>query len=68
MEGGWKTPPPPCYNETKKPSAYRVKTNLQSKFKEIWRTKTTEMSKLSFYRQHKIVHKFEEYLTLLENS
>ena len=27
MEGGWKTPPPPpqCYNETKKPSAYRVK-------------------------------------------
>ena len=28
MEGGWKTPPPPqCYNETKKPSAYRVKTN-----------------------------------------
>ena len=27
MEGGCKTPPPPqCYNETKKPSAYRVKT------------------------------------------
>ena len=25
------------------------------------------MSKLSFYRQHKINHKFEEYLTLLEN-
>ena len=28
MEGGWNTPPPPppqCYNETKKPSAYRVK-------------------------------------------
>ena len=25
------------------------------------------MSKLSFYRQHKIDHKFEEYLTLLEN-
>ena len=28
MEGGWKTPSPPlpqCYNETKKPSAYRVK-------------------------------------------
>ena len=28
MEGGWKThppPPPQCYNETKKPSAYRVK-------------------------------------------
>ena len=27
MEGGWKTPPPApqCYNETKKPSAYRVK-------------------------------------------
>ena len=24
------------------------------------------MSKLSFYRQHKINHKFEEYLTLLE--
>ena len=25
MEGGWKTPPlPQCYNETKKPSAYRV--------------------------------------------
>ena len=25
MEWGWKTPPPPqCYNETKKPSAYRV--------------------------------------------
>ena len=24
-KGGWKTPPPPqCYNETKKPSAYRV--------------------------------------------
>ena len=26
MEGGGKHPPPPqCYNETKKPSAYRVK-------------------------------------------
>ena len=25
------------------------------------------MSKLSFYRQHKINHKFEEYLTLLKN-
>ena len=44
-----------------------LKTKLQSKFKEIWSTKTTEMSKLSFYRQHKINHKFEEYLTLLEN-
>ena len=44
-----------------------LKTNLQSKFKEIWSTKTTKMSKLSFYRQHKINHKFEEYLTLLEN-
>ena len=30
MEGGWKTPPPPqCYNETKKPCAYRVKTHKQ---------------------------------------
>ena len=27
MEGGWKTPPQ-CYNETKKPSAYRVKTEV----------------------------------------
>ena len=44
-----------------------LKTKLQSKFKEIWSTKTTEMSKLSFYTQHKINHKFEEYLTLLEN-
>ena len=44
-----------------------LKTNLQSKFKEIWSTKTNEMSKLSFYRQHKINHKFEKYLTLLEN-
>ena len=27
MKGGWKPPPPPpqCYNETKKPSACRVK-------------------------------------------
>ena len=24
MEGGW-NPPPQCYNEMKKPSAYRVK-------------------------------------------
>ena len=39
-----------------------LKTKLQSKFKEIWSTKTTEMSKPSFYRQHKINHKFEEYL------
>ena len=37
-----------------------LKTKLQSKFKEIWSTKTTEMSNLSFYRQHKINHKFEE--------
>ena len=44
-----------------------LKTKLRSKFKEIWITKTTEMSKLNFYRQHKINHKFEEYLTLLEN-
>ena len=44
-----------------------LKTKLQSKFKEIWSTKTTEMNKLSFYRQHKINHKFGEYLTLLEN-
>ena len=44
-----------------------LKTKLQSKFKEIWSTKRTEMSKLSFYRQHKISHKFGEYLTLLEN-
>ena len=44
-----------------------LKTKLQSKFKEIWSTKITEMSKLSFYRQHKINHKFEDYLTLLEN-
>ena len=44
-----------------------LKTKLQSKFKEVWSTKTTEMSQLSFYRQHKINHKFEEYLTLLEN-
>ena len=44
-----------------------LKTKLQSKFKEIWSTKTSEMSKLSFYRQHKINHKFEEYITLLEN-
>ena len=31
MEGGWKTPPPPpqCYNETKKPSAYRVNAVFQ---------------------------------------
>ena len=43
------------------------KTKLQSKFEEIWSTKTTEMSKPSFYRQHKRNHKFEEYLTLLEN-
>ena len=39
MEGGWKTPPPPpqCYNETKKPSAYRVNispSNPQSL--QIW--------------------------------
>ena len=45
-----------------------LKTKLQSKFKEIWSTKTTKKSKLSFYRQHKINHKFEEYLTILENS
>ena len=44
-----------------------LKTKLQSKFKEIWSTKTTEMSKLSFYRQHKVNHKFEEHFTLLEN-
>ena len=44
-----------------------LKTKLQSKFKEIWSTKTIEMSNLSFYRQHKINHKFEEYLALLEN-
>ena len=29
MEGGWKTPPQ-CYNETKKPSAYRVKGHAKS--------------------------------------
>ena len=46
-----------------------LRTKLQSRFKEIWSTKATEMSKLSFYRQHKINHEFEEYLTLelLEN-
>ena len=44
-----------------------LKTKLQSTFKEIYSTKTTEMSKLSFYRQQKINHKFEGYLTLLEN-
>ena len=33
MEGGWKTPPPPqCYNETKKPSAYRVKCHIMRSF------------------------------------
>ena len=30
-----------------------LKTKLQPKFKEIWSTKTTEISKLSFYRQQK---------------
>ena len=44
-----------------------LKTKLQSKFKEIWSIKTTEMSKPSFYRQHKVNHKFEGYLTFLEN-
>ena len=44
-----------------------LKTKLQSKFKDIRSTKTTEMSKLSFYKQHRINHKFEEYLTFLEN-
>ena len=44
-----------------------LKTKLQSKFKEIWSTKATVMNKLSFYRQHMINHKFEDYLTLLEN-
>ena len=44
-----------------------LKTKLQSKFKEICSTKLTEMSKLRFYRQHKINNKFEEYPILLEN-
>ena len=44
-----------------------LKTKLQSKFKEIWSTKTTVVNKLSFYRQHIINHKFEEYVILLEN-
>ena len=37
MQGGWKTPPQ-CYNETKKPSAYRVK--LKSRYAiliKIWK-------------------------------
>ena len=34
MEGGWKTPPPQCYNETKKPSAYRVKLRINAGNKE----------------------------------
>ena len=35
MEGGWKTPPPPpqCYNETKKPSAYRVNLEKRNRAK-----------------------------------
>ena len=28
MEGGGTPPPPQCYNEIKKPSAYRVNANL----------------------------------------
>ena len=32
MEGGGKHPPPQCYNETKKPSAYRVKLKSMSGF------------------------------------
>ena len=35
MEGGGKHPPPQCYNETKKPSAYRVKGEGKIPPKEI---------------------------------
>ena len=31
MEGGGKHPPPQCYNETKKPSAYRVRQTVSQK-------------------------------------
>ena len=37
MEGGGKHPPPPqCYNETKKPSAYRVKLPVTSAVKVLF--------------------------------
>ena len=47
MEGGWKTPPPQCYNETKKPSAYRVKLPYLPMHETIFCQKTQVLAATS---------------------
>ena len=45
-----------------------VKSKLKTKFKEEWDVKTSNMSKLSFYRKYKSDHyKIEGYITLVHN-
>ena len=45
-----------------------LKSKLQTKFKEEWDVKTSNMSKLSFYRKYKSDHyKIERYITLVHN-
>ena len=45
-----------------------LKSKLQTKFKEEWDLKTSNMSKLSFYRKYKSDHnKIERYITLVND-
>ena len=44
-----------------------LRDKLQTKFKEEWDVKTSNMSKLSFYGKYKSDHKIERYVTLVNN-
>ena len=44
-----------------------IESKLQTKFKKEWDVKTSNMSRLSFYRKYKSDHKIERYITLVNN-
>ena len=44
-----------------------LREKLQTSFIEEWDTKTANMSKLSFYKQHKPNHGLENYIVLVNN-
>ena len=40
-----------------------LKSKLQTKFKEKWDMKSSNLSELSFYKKYKSDHKIESYIT-----